>query len=67
MWKGSLIADIGLPSHLTIQKEFLLSKFMGSEADAIEHANNTDYGLSATVWTEDIEKGKRVAKRLGEI
>ena len=35
-----------------------------SEVDAIEHANNTDYGLSATVWTEDIEKGKRVAKRI---
>ena len=43
MWKGSLIADIGLPSHLTIQKEFLLSKFMGSEADAIEYTINSIY------------------------
>ena len=35
-----------------------------SEADAIEHANNTDYGLSATVWTEDIEKEKGLPKEL---
>ena len=35
-----------------------------SEADAIDLANNTDYGLSATVWTNDIEKGEKVAKRI---
>ena len=24
-------------------------------------ANDTDYGLSATIWTEDIDKGKRIS------
>jgi len=35
-----------------------------TEADVIEVANNTDYGLSATIWTDDIEKGERVAKQV---
>ena len=35
-----------------------------TEADVIEVANNTDYGLSATIWTDDIEKGERVAKQI---
>tara|TARA_R100000329_G_scaffold131939_1_gene111355 strand:+ start:3475 stop:5061 length:1587 start_codon:yes stop_codon:yes gene_type:complete len=43
MWKGSLVANIGEPNHLIIQKEFLLSKFMGSEADAIEYTINSIY------------------------
>ena len=24
-------------------------------------ANDTDYGLSATIWTENIDKGKRIS------
>ncbi|MEM7453173.1 MAG: aldehyde dehydrogenase [Planctomycetota bacterium] len=35
-----------------------------SEEDAIELANGTDYGLSATVWTSDIGRGHRVADRI---
>ncbi len=35
-----------------------------TESDAIDLANNTDYGLSATVWTEDLEKGTRVSKNM---
>ena len=63
----TLVEDLG-PSSRVNQEEIFgpvvtLQPF-DSEADAIEHANNTDYGLSATVWTEDIEKGKRVAKRI---
>jgi aminomuconate-semialdehyde/2-hydroxymuconate-6-semialdehyde dehydrogenase len=34
------------------------------EASAIELANGVHYGLSATVWTKDIEKAKRVASQL---
>jgi benzaldehyde dehydrogenase (NAD) len=34
------------------------------EAQAIELANDTDYGLSAAVFTRDIARGLRVAKQI---
>jgi acyl-CoA reductase-like NAD-dependent aldehyde dehydrogenase len=37
---------------------------VGDEAEAIRLANDSDYGLSATVWTSDKERGERVARRL---
>ena len=32
-----------------------------SESEATGMANDTDYGLSATIWTEDLDKGKRIS------
>lgn len=34
------------------------------EAEAIERANNTAYGLAATVWTENLSKAHRVSAAL---
>ena len=34
------------------------------EKDAIQIANNIKYGLSATIWTENMVKAQRVAKRI---
>lgn len=34
------------------------------EAEAIERANNTAYGLAATVWTENLSKAHRVSASL---
>jgi succinate-semialdehyde dehydrogenase / glutarate-semialdehyde dehydrogenase len=36
----------------------------GGEAQAVELANATPYGLNASVWTGDAERGARVAARL---
>lgn len=35
-----------------------------TEAEAVMLANNTEYGLSAEVYTFDLEKGERVAKQI---
>ena len=34
------------------------------EQDAISVANNTEYGLSASVWTTDIRRAHRMAREL---
>jgi len=35
-----------------------------SEDDVIEAANDTPYGLTASVWSADLERGRRVARAL---
>ncbi|WCL53340.1 2-hydroxymuconic semialdehyde dehydrogenase [Gimibacter soli] len=35
-----------------------------SEEEAVALANNTDYGLAAAVWTQDIKRGHRVARQM---
>ncbi|MEZ3118101.1 NAD-dependent succinate-semialdehyde dehydrogenase [Halobaculum sp. MBLA0147] len=35
-----------------------------SEAEAIRRANDTTYGLSASIWTTDRERGERVAREI---
>ncbi len=35
-----------------------------NEDDAIALANKTRYGLGATVWTQDLKKGERIAREL---
>jgi acyl-CoA reductase-like NAD-dependent aldehyde dehydrogenase len=35
-----------------------------SEAEAIEQANATRYGLSASIWTRDTGRGERLAQRI---
>ncbi|MFB6158018.1 MAG: aldehyde dehydrogenase [Haloferacaceae archaeon] len=37
---------------------------VGDEAEAVETANDTDYGLAAGVWTEDMRQAHRVADAL---
>lgn len=37
---------------------------VADEHEAIRLANDSDYGLSATVWTGDPQRGERIARRL---
>jgi acyl-CoA reductase-like NAD-dependent aldehyde dehydrogenase len=37
---------------------------VADEAEAIRLANDSSYGLSATVWTRDKERGERIARHL---
>jgi succinate-semialdehyde dehydrogenase/glutarate-semialdehyde dehydrogenase len=37
---------------------------ISSDEDAIAQANDTAYGLNASVWTRDLARGRRVAERL---
>ena len=40
-----------------------LHPFDGEEM-AIQIANNTRYGLAGSIWTKDLEKGRRVAEQI---
>jgi succinate-semialdehyde dehydrogenase/glutarate-semialdehyde dehydrogenase len=35
-----------------------------TEDEAVEQANDTRYGLNASIWTKDVKRGRRVAERL---
>ena len=35
-----------------------------TEAEAIELANGVDYGLSATIWTRDLDRTMRLSKKI---
>jgi aminomuconate-semialdehyde/2-hydroxymuconate-6-semialdehyde dehydrogenase len=63
----TVIENLSLDS--TLHKEEIFGPIVtlqtfSSEEEAIELANNTKYGLSATVWTNDFKKANRVAKKI---
>jgi acyl-CoA reductase-like NAD-dependent aldehyde dehydrogenase len=42
---------------------FKIRRFRDEE-EVIERANNSRYGLAATIWTTDISRAHRVARRI---
>ena len=63
----TLVTEIDESSRLVREEQFgpvvPILKYSELE-DAIERANDTRYGLSGSVWTNDIERGKEIAARL---
>jgi succinate-semialdehyde dehydrogenase / glutarate-semialdehyde dehydrogenase len=37
---------------------------VNNEAEAIRHANNTHFGLGASIWTKDIKRGEKLAREI---
>lgn len=67
-YPATVLADVPMDAPISVEETFgpivALSTFDGSEAKAVELANNSIYGLSASVYTSDVTKGSRVAARI---
>ena len=63
----ALLTDIDLDSDLGCNELFGPAAMVfraQDEEDALRIANHTQYGLMASVWTTDVERGQRFAERI---
>ncbi|MCC6765356.1 MAG: aldehyde dehydrogenase [Deltaproteobacteria bacterium] len=63
----TLFADVG--NHMTVAREEIFGPVLcaipyDDEADAIRIANDSEYGLSGSVWTNDPKRGIDIARRV---
>jgi acyl-CoA reductase-like NAD-dependent aldehyde dehydrogenase len=67
-WVEPTIFDQVRPEYVIAQEEIfgpvLATVRFNDEEEAIEIANRTIYGLAAGIWTNDLKRAHRVAKRL---
>ncbi|MNL35376.1 Betaine aldehyde dehydrogenase [compost metagenome] len=60
---GNVTADMRIAREEIFGPVITVERFSG-ETQALQLANDTPYGLAAGVWTQDIGKAYRMAKRL---
>ena len=67
-YPATVLADVQQDWPVAQEETFgpvvCLVRFDGSEAEAIRLANDTPYGLGASVYTRDSERGRRVARAI---
>lgn len=67
-YPATVLTGVGQENPITHAETFgpvvAVTRFDGSEAEAVRLANDTIYGLGANVWTADLERARRVARRI---
>jgi acyl-CoA reductase-like NAD-dependent aldehyde dehydrogenase len=72
-WKDGMFLPLMVVTNVTQQMKIIQEESFGpflpvipfeSEAEVVNLANDTVYGLNASVWTRDIEKARTVASQL---
>jgi len=61
---SDLKQDMLIQNAETFGPVVAMSAFDGSEKSAVDLANDTEYGLASYVYTSDLEKGSRVARKI---
>jgi acyl-CoA reductase-like NAD-dependent aldehyde dehydrogenase len=72
-WDGTMFLPLMVLSNVTTDMDIVNEETFGpilpiipfeTEEEAIQLANQSDYGLNSSVWSKDLEKAKRVASQL---
>jgi acyl-CoA reductase-like NAD-dependent aldehyde dehydrogenase len=66
-YEPTILADVRPGMKVCAEETFgpVVSVYpFASEADVIEQANSTRYGLSASIWTRDRRRGERLAQKI---
>lgn len=62
-YKPTILKNVTNSSRIAKEETFrpiVPITIVNDEKEAIKHANNTEFGLGANIWTEDLEKAERL-------
>jgi len=66
-YEPTVLADVDESMALCAEETFgpvVALYTWNDEDDVVERANDSEYGLNASIWTEDLERGRALAKRI---